>query len=428
MTSGLRDRLKSETRETHERLDALPSATALREGTLPADALVTYLRAMRTIWRSFEELLEAATDPRIEPFKQASLSRSELAARDLETLGSEGPQTCSLAEVRAHLLAHRIRRMDPARAGGLLGCLYTFRGSLLGGRLLGQGMVRGPGAYNKRDLTFFFGREEEASPEWARFVERLDGTSVSEGERQEAGEAALVVFEGIEAVMSVIHPVPDTTAWVPALELNPEAGTHRVTVEDDELDVALRAGERSWDAFPYYAARYGDRGLAFTRSDSAWLVTLARIPESRAIERVLWLGHVLAARGMPLLLLERHLQLLHDELVAHVSTATPGRYASLASAAKTLRDMRTRFMDDDGLAVADEHFTRSLPENERGRIPGAGTVLAAAVADDRGGVVGALDSVQAWFTDSERFSDAWVEAVHELLEWSAEQVGGRVTG
>jgi hypothetical protein len=129
---------------------------------------------------------------------------------------------------------------------------------------------------------------------------------------------------------------------------------------------------------------------------------------------------------MPLLLLERHLGVLHEELTARAASAPGDPYANLQAASRTLRDLRIRYMDDDGLALAEEMFERRLPVEQRGTLPGTGTLLAAAVADDRAGVVGALDSVEAWFTDPEHFSDPWADNVRELLAWASERVGGCV--
>jgi hypothetical protein len=51
---------------------------------------------------------------------------------------------------------------------------------------------------------------------------------------------------------------------------------------------------------------------------------------------VRWLGTVLAARGMPRLLLEEHLGILHEELVAAVPERA-GQYDLLLDAARALR-------------------------------------------------------------------------------------------
>src|ERR671933_594218 len=96
---------------------------------------------------------------------------------------------------------------------------------------------------------------------------------------------------------------PPARPLASASSLNPSAGHHVVTGDPRELAAAERAGERSWTAWTYYERRYGDRGRQFTRSDSAWIAALPGSPASIVERQVRWLGTLLAARGMPRLLL-----------------------------------------------------------------------------------------------------------------------------
>jgi hypothetical protein len=65
---------------------------------------------------------------------------------------------------------------------------------------------------------------------------------------------------------------------------------------------------------------------------------------------VLWLGDLLAARGMPQWLLELHLEVLHDELCAAVPARRAG-YATLLAGAAVLRALRERHLDAEALAA-----------------------------------------------------------------------------
>ncbi len=96
--------------------------------------------------------------------------------------------------------------------------------------------------------------------------------------------------------------------------VNAEAGHHAVSTRAAPLRAAVRAAHATWQAFDYYEARYGGRGARFAGSDSAWLVSLAPLEADQAVAQVQWLARVLAARGMPSWLLERHL----DDLSAEV--------------------------------------------------------------------------------------------------------------
>ena len=143
--------------------------------------------------------------------------------------------------------------------------------------------------------------------------------------------------------------------------INPLAGNHPVSSDPREVAASAAAGERSWREFPYYEARFGERGRRFGHSDSAWLSLASRHGEQHLRREVLWLGEVLSARGMPQWMLERHLEFLHDELVKAVPQRREA-YDKLLSAAMMLRDRRLwRLGEDDFRALAEAFDLRVGP-------------------------------------------------------------------
>src|ERR1700755_2420664 len=107
---------------------------------------------------------------------------------------------------------------------------------------------------------------------------------------------------------------------------NPEAGDHAVSTDPLEKAAAEAAVRASWREFPYYARRYGERGWRFSLSDTGWIETLCHLNISEARAQAAWLGRLLATRGMPTYMLERHLVLLHGELL-RVAQDREARYA-----------------------------------------------------------------------------------------------------
>jgi hypothetical protein len=196
--------------------------------------------------------------------------------------------------------------------------------------------------------------------------------------------------------------------------VNPEAGTHPVTADPRELAAAERAGERSWAAWPYFARRYGERGRRFTRSDSGWIATLPDLPPASVLAQLRWLGHLLAARGMPRLLLQEHLVILHEELVAAVPERAAA-YAVLQQAAEMLRSEREQHLPEPALAELQTTFERHLPPGAPADELRAGVLIGAAVADERAGVPRAVDSLLEWLADPTRFPDRWCAAVDLVL-------------
>jgi hypothetical protein len=206
---------------------------------------------------------------------------------------------------------------------------------------------------------------------------------------------------------------PAARALASATSLNPSAGHHVVTADPRELGACERAGERSWATWTYYARRYGERGRQFTRSDSAWIATLGDNAAPIVERQIRWLGALLAARGMPRLLLEDHLRILHEELVAAVPECASD-YTVLLQAANSLRDERESAITEGMLAQLETGFhdlVKGAAEDELR----AGALIGAAVADEQAGVAGAVDSLIEWLADRARFPAGWVAAVEQTL-------------
>ena len=164
---------------------------------------------------------------------------------------------------------------------------------------------------------------------------RLEAVTTDEATTARVVAAAGDSFEYLLRIFGALCPLEEGTLKPLATSLNPEAGAHPVPTDLREIEAAVHAGEKCLQKIPYFEARYGERGRRFTSSDSAWLVTLSDLDDAQAIEQVFWLGRVLAARGMPRLTLQIHLELLFEELVNAVP-ARRERYATLQRAAGAL--------------------------------------------------------------------------------------------
>jgi hypothetical protein len=191
---------------------------------------------------------------------------------------------------------------------------------------------------------------------------------------------------------------------------NPDSGGHALPSDPREIAAVLQATQRTYDANPYYPARYGARGRAFAHADGGYLVTLTDSYQSHVHEQVSWLATLLAARGMPSWLLEVHLRVLQEELNSRVPGGT-ARFAKLGRAADRLRKLRcARMAQGDFDAVATE-FNMTAGSG----IDNVGCLLAAAVCDERGGSAQAVPSLVTWLSDPGRFSQRWCNAVTQAI-------------
>lgn len=198
---------------------------------------------------------------------------------------------------------------------------------------------------------------------------------------------------------------------------NPEAGHHPLPDEPAEIRASLRAAERCLGRLPYLRLRFGPRGDAFTRTDSGFLTTLAGFPLDHVIEQVQWLAGLLACRGMPRWLMETHLDILADELVA----AIPDRAAEfrrLRQAAAVLRRERRVILSQASFDALASAFAR-----EGGNpVPHFGEVAVSAVCDEAFGIAAAVTSVASWLETSDAVPAAWRGSALALIQHARQAV------
>jgi hypothetical protein len=184
--------------------------------------------------------------------------------------------------------------------------------------------------------------------------------------------------------------------------LNPSAGEVPIPGDAREVEAALKAGRISWHIFPYLAWRYGARGELFTRSDSAWLVTLTAAPLDRIRQQIGWLGSVLSNRGMPRWLLERHLDVLFRQLVRAVPANKEG-YEKLAVIAGELARERQVCIPDEPFESLADGVAAQVGFASSPLLRGAGKLLVASVADEKAGIKNAVARLVGWLTEAARF-------------------------
>lgn len=381
-------------RATNDGLSALAGASAFHEMEAegpPHVLFVAWLRIMAVVFGELERALERAEgsevraalrdEPRVLP-----RLRAELVALD------EVPARPTLAIEPMVTMVEELRRGVSQPPTRLLGALYAGRALLddtrLHARLAGSFVTQAPPPRPARESLERWLRPLEPSSDVVVHV--IDGARAFLGHAQEILASLLAGAQG-QAL---------------AQALNADAGAHEVTHDPREIMAAIDAGIETWAQHPYYAARYGTRGRRFTRSDSAWLVTLVDLAEPVRRERLDWLGRLLATRGMPTLLLEDHLRHLHQALVAAVPERAV-RYGALESASLVLAARRLAALPDfDALAAG-------VPRHAE--LGSLGPIVVSAVVDERLGIQGVVASVESWLAAPRRLDPACLAAARQAI-------------
>ena len=408
------DALRAATRRLHEQLDALPYASAVLDGTLTIAHYASFLHAVHTVHEALEQIVERTGDRALQQLFGQSARRRGLLARDLAHLRVD-LHAVDAAQLRALLLVQKLRldaHREPLR---LVGHAYVLEGSQLGGPLQARALAA-RAELSAGGLAYLQGAGTATRAGFDDFLERLAPRLNAPEALEHAIVGAQTAFAGFAAILDALTPGRVAGRWLVS-ELNGDAGTHLIPSDLREVSAALQAGEQSHRQFVYYEARYGARGRRFTRSDSAWLATLARGQDhTSTLRQVSWLARTLSSRGMPRLLLELHLDVLHRALVAHVPERA-GDYAALADAAQQLCIEREAALPDQRARGLAAEFVAALPGAPEHQIdPGeAARLLLAAIADERAGIAPAVAALTSWLCDPTRFGVPWRAAAARLI-------------
>ena len=419
--AGIMDRLRQATRGAHVSLESLPFSQTLRGGGVTPLSYCEFLRAMAFLHEALEGTLAGCQDPVVQQVWGRDLARLPALRKDLGRLDPAGYAPVGRGELMAILAGEEARiraRGDPLT---LLGWLYVLQGAAMGGLTLRKPVGEALGLGEGVGLAFLSGGGEKAARgRWRGFARRMETTLAGEAAEESALEGAREAFRAVTEIFQALEPEFPPGSGLLTPVLNREAGTHRIPQDPREIQAALRAGAASWERVPYYEQRYGSRGRRFTRSDSAWIVTLAGESAAVAEHQLRWLGRFLATRGMPRWLLELHLEELHRELVAVRPERAEG-YGVLLGVARVFREERLRILDRESIHLLTRRFEAEVPPAELAGLPLAPHILVAAVADEMAGISGSIRSVELWMRDRARFSEAWAGGVRDLLDRARER-------
>lgn len=408
-SESLMARIRAATAPAHEALDTSPYFQALTEGRLPLESYVGQLRALSVIHSTLEESLTRGADPRIASVWRDDMRKLPLLHLDLRFFEPRLVADLKEAVVAAVSIDTEIRLRALEQPLSLLGFLYVLEGSTLGAQVLRPLFARNFQLEDK-GLAYITNYGPQVRPRFTGFAARMDALKLTAPESSQIVAAAVNCFERIEEVFSALYPFTPEARTFLATSINPEAGRHAVPEDPREIEASIRAGDLCFKRFPYCEQRFGERGRRFSRSDAAWKATLCQYAPDQILEQVRWLGRVLAARGLPSVMLQVTLELLVSELIAAVPERED-QYSKLLPAAHDLLTMRRKYLSDDQVQVLASDFDRTADTEWAARLPLTALLIASAVADELHGCEGAVTSLRPWLVDPERFPANWIAAV-----------------
>ncbi len=404
--------LKAETAEIHERLETRPFFQALRAGTLPPLAIVSFLRSLAIIHAVLEREITTASNTEVAALGTLAPSKVPLLIADLEALqGDPLPSVAPAVQVALDCAADLLAGAhDPL---SLVGALYVLEGSQNGGVMLKRSYATCL-QVTPEQLSYFGCYGSSSASHWQSFTHQMNQAARTSDQAQAVVRSAIRCFEWIDKISLALFPYDERDLRHHVAAINFEAGDHTMPQDPREIALALRAGRAAWDRYPYLELRFGERGRRFTNSDSCWLVALTRLPADAATKSLEWLRSVLGSRGIPTVILEEHLRAIAGALAAEFPDQP--RLAVQFDRFLAAREAeRASIAGEDTLVSIIDRFDLRLNSVAGLRVAAAAQLIASAWIDERNGIPGALAATRSWFVDAGRFSPDWVGIANELL-------------
>jgi hypothetical protein len=336
--------------------------------------------------------LSASSLPQNQEIFRHSTPKLSLLLADLALITTDRARTIRPAVLNAVALADQmiITRSSDI---GLIGYLYVLEGSHNGGVFLKNLFADSLGV-PKNKISYFGCYGDQTRATWSHFVSKLDALSLTEEERRTIEISAVAAFAGLEKIQLSLLPFSEESLRHNVTSINPEAGSHEMPEDPVEIDVALRAGLRTWKQFPYLEQRFGDRGKRFTASDSCWLLSLITLEYNSIKKNIEWLRAVLSSRGIPSLILAKHMQ----ELSTEFEMAIPSRAGTTENFRRVTSELTSERLKY--LPQADYKKITAIYQADLNSISGdldPLSLLISARVDELSGVEGAYEVTRAWF-------------------------------
>jgi heme oxygenase len=205
-------RLRTAIADAHERIEALPLATAMVRGNV---SRANYLELLGQLWRLHAALEDAlAVCPNLSVLYQPEMARRETLKRDLAILG--GALKPAAPPTRA--LMERFASWRTA-VWPLVGALYVFEGSRMGSMVLAAplagalGVPLAPG----NGLDYHLDGMHDRPQTWREFKTALVGLPLDAAEQETVVRAAADTMDGLCAVYAAV-PAASTIPPVGALQ------------------------------------------------------------------------------------------------------------------------------------------------------------------------------------------------------------------
>ncbi|NMH26989.1 biliverdin-producing heme oxygenase [Flavobacterium silvaticum] len=174
--------LRSQTSDSHKKLDSLPASAVLMTAELTSEAYTRYLQLMYPVIKWAEEQAYSHLPQNIE--LPGQFKRHKLILKDLDFLRSKPIQT-------------HFTGFETTSVAESFGVAYVIEGSSLGGVYIAKNVKSVLGYDENGGLSFLIGNGNTTGSNWKSFLNSLTGFAVENDSQGEIIKTATRTFEAI---------------------------------------------------------------------------------------------------------------------------------------------------------------------------------------------------------------------------------------
>jgi heme oxygenase len=201
-------RLRTETREAHDRIESVPFSELMLQGRLPQGRFAGQMACWLAVHCVLEDAVRTSNSTACKAVWVEGMARTSHLRHDLACHGEvDLPAPAAVAAMDTVAWIASLSESDPE---ALLGCLYVLEGSKLGGTILRGCLDK---AYNcgPDALSYFWASGKSPMPDFKAFKERMEAALTTDDQRDRVVVAASGLFNKLTDVLAGLLEDLDTT-------------------------------------------------------------------------------------------------------------------------------------------------------------------------------------------------------------------------
>ncbi len=192
-------RLRTETREAHDRIESVPFSELMLQGRLPQGRFAGQMACWLAVHCVLEDAVGTSNSAACKAVWVEGMARTSHLRHDLACHGEvDLPASAAVAAIDTVAWIASLSESDPE---ALLGCLYVLEGSKLGGTILRDCLDK---AYNcgPEALSYFWASGKSPMPDFKAFKERMEAAFTTDDQHDRVVAAASGLLNKLTDVLA----------------------------------------------------------------------------------------------------------------------------------------------------------------------------------------------------------------------------------